>query len=218
MNIFIIKGNGEKINISHVKITDKNPALGGTTNIIATFLVEDNPINDGTVIFRLNGKTLRKDNGELIFIEINEGIAELSNVKITEEWTKVNTSIQAIYMGNNPIESLFSDKIKITLSKPKATVNFTAPDTAQKGDTITLNASITSEGLSVNTGRVSFKLNGKTLKNAAGKALYVDVENGNAMTRYIIPDKTKAKKHTLTAVFSDNTFERCQKEREITIT
>ena len=69
----------------------------------------------------------------------------------------------------------------------------------------------------INSGRLVFKLNGKTLKGEDGKALYVDVVNGIANTTYTIPAKTKAKAYTLTAVFTDVAYERAECEAELVV-
>ena len=216
-NTFILKRSDEKINIAKASISNEDPTFGSSTDIIATFVVEDKPVTEGKVIFRLNGKIIRDNYGNVICIDIDNGRAVLEDVQITNVWIG-ETQIQAIFTGNNELEPITSEVTTITVNKRQVNITITAPETAQRGDTITLKASITSEGLPLNTGRVAFKLNCKTLKDTAGKTLYVNVENGNAITNYTIPAKTKAKSYPLTAVFSDNTYERCQKETEITIT
>ena len=216
-NIFIIKETPEKINIANVTLTNENPICGDTTDIIATVIVDDKPINEGTVIFRLNGKTIRNNNHEVIYVDITDGKAILENVPITGTWVEMETIVQAVFSGNDELEPIWTEKIIVTASKPKAKLEITAPSTAQIGDTITLSTSVTNENIPINTGRVVFKLNGKTLKDAEGKALYVNVVNGIATTKYTIPSKIKSKTYNLTAVFTDTTYERCEKETQITV-
>lgn len=216
-NTFIIKGNNEKINSQKTKITNENPISGSTTDITATFIIEDNPITEGMVIFRLNGKTLRDDDGKVIYVNINEGKATLKDVPITNTWAGDETTLQAIFAGNDEFEPLYTDKLIISVSKREAQIELTAPSTAQTGETITLSASVTSGGEPLTTGRVAFKLNGKTLKDKTGKALYVNVVNGNATTTYTLPAKIKANTYTLTAVFAENTYERCEKETQLKV-
>lgn len=216
-NIFIIKETPEKINIANVTLTNENPICGDTTDIIATVIVDDKPINEGTVIFRLNGKTIRNNNHEVIYVDITDGKAILENVPITGTWVEMETIVQAVFSGNDELEPIWTEKIIVTASKPKAKLEITAPSTAQIGDTITLSTSVTNENIPINTGRVVFKLNGKTLKDAEGKALYVNVVNGIATTKYTIPSKIKSKTYNLTAVFTDTAYERCEKETQITV-
>ena len=216
-NIFIIKETPEKINIANVTLTNENPICGDTTDIIATVIVDDKPINEGTVIFRLNGKTIRNNNHEVIYVDITDGKAILENVPITGTWVEMETIVQAVFSGNDELEPIWTEKIIVTASKPKAKLEITAPSTAQLGDTITLSTSVTNENIPINTGRVVFKLNGKTLKDAEGKALYVNVVNGITTTKYTIPSKIKSKTYNLTAVFTDTAYERCEKETQITV-
>lgn len=216
-NIFIIKETPEKINIANVTLTNENPICGDTTDIIATVIVDDKPINEGTVIFRLNGKTIRNNNHEVIYVDITDGKAILENVPITGTWVEMETIVQAVFSGNDELEPIWTEKIIVTASKPKAKLEITAPSMAQIGDTITLSTSVTNENIPINTGRVVFKLNGKTLKDAEGKALYVNVVNGIATTKYTIPSKIKSKTYNLTAVFTDTAYERCEKETQITV-
>ena len=183
---------------------------------MATFIIDDNPINNGTVIFRLNGKTLRDDTGKVIYVKLTEGTAILEDVLITNAWVGEETTLQAIFIGNDEYEPMYTDKLIFSVSNREAQMKIRAPSTAQAGETITLSASVTAGGLT--TGRVAFKLNGKTLKDKTGKALYVNVVNGNATTTYTLPAKTKDKTYTLTAVFADNSYKRCEKETQITVT
>lgn len=190
---------------SHTNTTDTNPTLGDTTTLTATFYDEnDEIITEGTVIFRINGKTLRDNEGNVIYAEIIDGQATIPDVNITKEWLKPDTTIQAIYVGNGDNEAIFTKATTINVTKPEATITLEAPTTTTIGETITLTANVTDRDKAINSGRVVFKLNGKTLKDDDGKALYVNVENGVATTTYTIPAKTKAKTYNLTAVFTDS--------------
>lgn len=216
-NKFFLKNGQTESNVAKADITNKNPTCGSTTSIAAIFIIDDSPISEGMVIFRLNDKTMRDDEGKVMYVSITEGIALLKDVPITNAWTKGETTLQAIFIGNDELEPISSEKTVFTVSKREAQLEITAPNSAQPGETITLYATVTAENLPVTSGRVAFKLNGKTLKDGSGKALYVDVKDGRVSTRYTIPAKTKANLYTLTAIFADNSYERCQNETKITI-
>ena len=121
---------------------------------------------------------------------------------------KPDTTIQAVYMGDNNNEPIITEKTPINVTKPEATISLEAPKEAIAGQEITLKANVTDGGNAISSGRVAFKLNGKTLKNAEGKVLYANVENGIATITYTIPEKTKAKEYVLTAVFIDTKYDR----------
>ena len=167
-------------------------------------------INEGKVIFRINGKTLRDEKGNVIYADVVGGVATLPDVNVTSEWMKPNTTIQAIYTGTDTIEPVISDSIAVNVTNKEATVLINGDLQAKAGENVTLSANVTDKNGNVNTGHVAFKLNGKTLKDADGKALYVDVVNGVASKVYMLPAKTKTKTYTLTAVFTDTNYERAE--------
>ena len=131
---------------------------------------------------------------------------------------KTDTTIQAVYTGTDTIEPFTTEPITVTLTKKTVTLELTGDTTGKAGDNVTLSVNVKDENNNnLNTGRVSFKLNGKTLKGEDGKALYVNVQNGVASTTYMIPAKTKAKKYPFTAVFTDTEYERTDVQSEFDI-
>lgn len=208
-----------RINNSTVTIDEESIVLGDTTQITAKLATEEGiTVDGGEVIFRVNGKTLRDNDGNVIYVEVKDGIATLENINITREWLKPDTYIQAVYSGNEEFEPFVTQKTNVTVTKPEATVTITSKLEAKAGDNITLSASITCNHKAINSGRVVFKLNGKTLKGEDGKALYVDVKDGVATTNYLLPVKTKAKTYTLTAVFTDTNYNRSEAEADFVVT
>ena len=57
---------------------------------------------------------------------------------------------------------------------------------------------------------VTFKLNGKTLKDTNGQTLYAQVKDGEAVLDYTIPDIYSAKTYTLTAVYGGGNYQRAE--------
>lgn len=216
----IVENNGPvAIKESEINFPSENIELGETTSLTAVFYTEDNePVLEGTVIFKLNDKTLRDAEGKVIYVEISEGTATLSDVNITGEWIKEGTTIQAVYLGDQIGNILTTEKTSVNVTRPEATITLDVPANVTAGETLTLTATVTDTDTPVNTGRVVFKLNGKTLKDENGKVIYVNVVNGVATTNYTIPSKTKAREYTLTAVFVDSMYKRCETEGQIVVT
>lgn len=181
-----------------------------TVTLTASFIDDIGEINEGMVVFKVNGKTLRDNDGQVIYAPVVNGVATLQDVNITSEWMKPETSIQAVYTGTDTINPVVTNPITITIPKKEATLVINGDLEGKAGESVTLSVSVTDKNANLNTGRVAFKLNGKTLKDADGKALYADVVNGVASKVYTIPAKTKAKKYTLTAVFVDTNYERAE--------
>ena len=89
-------------------------------------------------------------------------------------------------------------------------------DNVTVGSTITFKATLNSEK-PVNTGKVVFKINGKTVKDSNGKVVYALVTNGVATVDYEIPNTLKSKNYTITAVYIDNNNERLEDSTNLII-
>jgi hypothetical protein len=202
---------------SEVEPINPNVTLGDSTTLVAAFYDDNTPVNEGKAIFRINGKTLRDNDGNVIYVPVVEGKAQLPDVNITGEWMKPDTTIQAIFIGTENIDPIVANPVVVNIEKPTADIELTIPENAIAGTEIVLTAKITNGNEIVTSGRVVFKLNGKTLKGEDGKALYVDVLNGYATTTYTIPAKTKANDYVLSAVFTDTNYERSDANKTITI-
>ena len=218
VNVIIPGNNGNNsttpviiIPQSTINTTTSELILGDTTTLTAQFYNEDGlAVPSGKSIFRVAGKTLRNNQGEVIYVDVTGGKALLENANITSEWMKSDTTVQAIYCGNDEINPILTPELTVNVTKPEAVINITSSLEATAGETVTLTAKVTSGNAVVNTGRVVFKLNGKTLKDENGKALYINVANGLANTSYTIPAKTKVNTYKLTAVFVDTNYDRAE--------
>ncbi|RAP49994.1 MAG: hypothetical protein BZ138_07080, partial [Methanosphaera sp. rholeuAM270] len=110
------------------------------------------------------------------------------------EYTGSNT-----YKASTATHTLNVRKLasKVTLTKQTAAV----------GDTITLTAEVKGTGgLTVNGGKVIFKLNGITLKDSKNRTLYGRVINGRASINYTIPVGYQAKSYNLKASYEGNKY------------
>ncbi|MBO7718822.1 MAG: hypothetical protein J6S29_01570, partial [Methanosphaera sp.] len=172
----------EKIE-THMSITVDNN--DGT--IIKAYLTDNdgNNVTGGKVAFKVNGKTLKNANGKVIYANVAEGIASVEWT-VPEECYDKDVTISASYSGTGTYNQTKAN-ITTSVATRQASISIDMPDTAQTGSTITITATITDGDRTVNTGKVIFKINGKTLKDAYGKALYANVVNGVASTVYTIP-------------------------------
>ena len=104
-------------------------------------------------------------------------------------------------MATNTSTVVYADSLKTSIILEKITTKY--------NDTTTITVGVVDElGNNVTTGRVILKINGKTLKDTTGNIIFTDVVNGIATVKYTIPSNFKAKSYTLTAVFSDNYYNR----------
>ena len=170
----------------------------GITSTITSIVVgeDGNIVEDGNVTFKLNG--------EVIGIKaIRNGVAQL--VFDSSCYSLKNYTIEAVYNGCSVYNS---QNASATLSLMKYDVDFEVEDVVvNNGNMATLRAYVyDSYGHALNTGRVVFKLNGKTLKDTDNTTLYADVIGGVAEVKYMIPANMQPKDYTLTAVTESDKY------------
>ncbi|WP_455645652.1 beta strand repeat-containing protein [Methanosphaera sp.] len=187
-----------------------------TANIVCS---NDELVNGGRVVFKVNGKTLRDADGNIIYVTVSDSKAVIEDFVIPTTWTNSKYEISAVYSGNSEFSSSRSENTTLSITKRNATLTLDKV-TAKSGEVVTLSVKITDSttGDAVTSGKVVFKLNGKTLKDAEGNNIYCLVENGVATIEYTLPVKMSAKDYTLTAVFADKIYERTDINSTLTIT
>lgn len=173
-------------------------------------------ITKGKITFKVNGKTLKDTNGKVIYAKIVNGTATIEDYEVPESWAKEGTTIQAVYSGSNDLEKMTSDKTEITITPTEPTIT-TENITASAGDTITLTATINT-GTTLNTGKVVFKINGKTVKDANGKVIYAKVSNNQVNFTYTLSSDMKAKEYNLTVTFISSDYDRLEDTKTLTVT
>lgn len=149
-------------------------------------------VKNGTVVFKINGKTIGNTS-------VSNGGAKLS-YKIPSNWTNINYTITAVYTGNDAYARSTSSnstlKLKSNLTTKVAVTNITSI----QGEKVTFKAVITtSDGSYVKTGKVAFKINGKTIGNAV-------VSNGGAKLNYTIPNSWKNSVYNISVVYGQNDY------------
>ena len=230
-NISSLNGNGKKaVNDNsieyindfkdyNVKVDTTEFTVGESATISASICYGDDVVstlNKGKVTFKINGKTLKDAEGKVIYAKVVNGTATVDNYLVPESWNKDGTNIQAVYSGSVDVEKMSSDKVDITVTAPKATIT-TENVTAQAGTTVTLKATINCNA-TVNTGKVVFKINGKTVKDADGKVIYAKVVDNQVSVDYEIPSDMKVKDYTLTAVFVAPGYDKLEDTKTLTVT
>ena len=194
------------------------PTVGQTINLTARITADNETITDinkGKVVFKVNGKTLKDANGKVIYAKVVNGIATIENYVVPQDWAKDGTTIQAVYSGSTQCEKLTSEKTNITVTPEELTLTTTATSTTP-GQTTTLTATLSDN--TINTGKIVFKINGKTVKDANGKVIYVKVVNGMVSVDYTLPESYKAGNYTVTATFIASGYDRLTDSKTLTIT
>ncbi len=209
-----------KIASPTLTVDEITAAVGETINITARITSGGDTLNDinkGKVSFKVNGKTLKDSDGKVIYAKVVNGTAKIENYIVPEDWAKEDTSIEAIYSGSTSCEKLISEKVNITLSKPTARLT-TENITASAGDSVTLKATITDGDKIINRGKVVFKINGKTVKDANSRVIYAKVNNGIAIIEYTLPADMKSKEYNITAVLTSSDYDKLEDTKTLIIT
>ena len=95
----------------------------------------------------------------------------------------------------------------MTAQEPTLTITPITNDT-QTGSTITLKAKITAGDKAITTGKIVFKINGKTVKDENGKVIYAKVDaNGEVSVDYNL-DNLKAGTYTIEATFISPNYDK----------
>lgn len=164
--------------------------------------------DNGQVIFRINGKTLRDDTGNVIYVDVKSGVASLEHV-VDSSWLDTTVNISSIYCGDEYQYITNSTLSKITRKVPTITID-PITTAVKSGSNVTLKAKVILEEKPLTSGRVVFKINGKTLKDENGKYIYLNVDsNGEVILDYNI-GKCKAKDYIVTAVYTSNDYVRVE--------
>lgn len=204
--------------VANITMTPITSSLNDIINISSSITFNNTNINGGRVVFKVNGKTLKDNNGNIEYIPVTNGKATLENFQITADWLKQNSTITTIYSGNGIIQgTTYNNTINITKAKAHIEIE---PITTQENSTITITAKITNNKNTqpINIGRIIFKINGRTLRYENGGINYATVENGIATITYKLPTTTKAKEYNLTCIYGHKLYERSEENTTLTIT
>lgn len=200
-----------------VTVSKVNGTIGEKVTITANVKdINGKKVNGGTIIFKLNGKTLKTDN---IFgskkatkkVTVKNGKA---SVTLTATKTLRNSkNLTATYSGNDDYYKNISKAVKPQIQLRKAKVVVTAtPKTQKHYGIVTFKVKVTdtkkAKIANTNNSYVIFKINGQTVTDSKSKTLKVKVINQTATYKYKVPRATSGltvnntiKNYVLTATF-----------------
>ncbi len=198
-----------------ITIDEFNATVGEEVTITARVVDEyDNPVTNGKVVFKVNGKTLKDANGKVIYAKVTDGVATITYT-VPENWKDAN--ITAVYSGSSKYEDSKVEDVAINMTEatPALTIEPITEDITI-GTQVTIKASVTGTPAPLNSGKIVFKLNGKTLKDANGKVIYAKLVNGTVTLDYTFTD-LKAKTYTLSAVLISSDYDHLEDSTNVTL-
>ena len=171
--------------VETLNVTIIGEDVTGTTLTNITIVVSVNDengeaVNGGSVVFTdANGVVLGS-------ADVVDGSASITTV-----FNKVYNGVVTVTYAENGIYSAGEGNVSVAISKIASTVTID-PVEGVIGELTTIVANVVdANGNPVNGGRVVFKYNGKTLKDADGNVVQANVVNGVATVDFVVPDSWK---------------------------
>ncbi|WP_302853038.1 right-handed parallel beta-helix repeat-containing protein, partial [Methanosphaera stadtmanae] len=82
-----LENNTRAIINTKIVLETINAQVGDTINLKAyVYDIYGNPINTGRVVFKVNGKTIKDTNGNIIYATVKDGIATIENYTVPANW------------------------------------------------------------------------------------------------------------------------------------
>lgn len=197
---FLKKILNTKTSVNHTYVRPKSYVL-----LNASVMDENNkPANDGVVVFKLNGVTLKDNNNQVYYVKVKNSFAQLRYY--VGVMSSKNYTFTAVYKGSINYYTSRADNV-LTVYKNKTFMSVIVnPSSVINGRNINLTAYLTrGDNKPVNGGKVAFKLNGITIKDRRGNPVYINVINGKAILGTTISTGTSAKSYHISAVYSGTT-------------
>lgn len=195
---------------SYVTVNNINDVTAGCILTVNANILDKNgkPINEGHVIFKYNGLTIRDNSSQTVKVDVKNGKVTYKYA-IANNTKTSNATMEVVYTGTARYEE--SRMMKDFKVINKATIVVTTNQTTVKMDEkIKFIATVKWDSKVVTKGFVIFKINGVTLKDAKNNTVKAYLKNGVASYDFTIPDGWSAKPNKLTAVYSELTYTRLE--------
>jgi len=190
-----------------VKVNDMSIVYGGNVMFTATVTSKSGLVNEGNVLFKVNGVTLTSSNNKAIYVPVKNGRATL-NYTVPASWSKTNYTLVAKFRDSANFNDKLSADAHITMIKRNATLSLTiTPSGGAMDDVVTLTAKV-HDSIPVNTGLVIFKFHGQTIRDNNGSQVKVLVKNGVASYKFTLPHGISAKDYVISTVYSNIRYNR----------
>jgi hypothetical protein len=160
-----------------------------TTNV--NFISNNSKVNEGVLIYKINGVTLKDDKNNIIKTAVKDGTSTLT---LDKRYSPNNYTLTVSYIRSNYRQNL-NKAFTITPITTKITLN---PVTTKSAI-----AKVTGQLIDDNNMKVSgitkacVKINGLTLKDSNNKVILFKIENGTINFDITLPNNLKAKTYNL---------------------
>ena len=169
---------------------DTNIKLKTSTNpshiIMNATLKSDIPVNNGYVIYKLNGVTLKNSKNETIKVNIVNSQAVLTLQ--TQQYRRVYTSSEAVYSGSSTFEQSRNTQNNTINTRITPTIKITRNQSSYfAGQSAKIDVYLSSNQTNNFHGITLFKINGETIKNSKNEPFIINMTNNHISYNYTIP-------------------------------
>lgn len=225
-NLTAVYSNDKYYNTQRCTVDDLIVIRSDLENITVT-PVEIKTGNNATFNFTVKdeyGNIIQKDTKIVVKVD-NKTYINTTTVDGTVSFT---VDMQRAEAGSYTISVIFDhnslynqQRRDITLNVVNRRVNVTIGDITNTTVMSDLNMNISvveDDGTAIRNGTVVFKINGKTIVDADGKAIKFSVVDGVAHLNYTLPQAMAAKGYNITAVYSNVGYDRAEATESFTLT
>jgi len=192
-----------------IRTASASVIVGNKVTLTANVTSKGQLVNDGKVIFKVNGVTLKDSKNNEIASTVRNGKASITYTTPIS-WSKESYKFIAKFVNSSKYNDRESQSETLTMKKRTAKITLTlTPNSGAMDDVITLTARI-NDNMTVNTGLVIFKFNGETIKYSNGTQVRVNIKNNVATYKFTLPHGISARNYTFTTVYSNIRYNRME--------
>lgn len=171
-----------------------------TRNIKVALYKNNHSVDNGFLILKINGVTIKDENNQTRRYYLNSGILKhkLLTLQFPYHWSQKTIKITAIY--NDVTYGRIENSTYIQLWK--APINMSVNTTLLKSRKVVVNGFIKDYNKDYVKGSnvIGVKINGLTLKDKNGKVLYFKANNGRINFTFTLPEEYKKDNYNITLV------------------
>ena len=187
-----------------VTVEPISAVVNQTITVVAHVVdMSGNAVSGGRASFKVNGNYLKDAEGNYIYANVQNGTATFEYTA-PKSWIDANFTITAFYRGNNYYDGSISEEAPITIEKQS--IRIVIPYiTAKQGGKVQFTAFITdTAGNAVSGGRVGFKINGVSLKDADGNAIHFNIFNGTGSVSVDVSSRWTGENIPIMGIYGGN--------------
>ncbi len=194
----ITLANLVNLTTSHAQSTNFGTNVTITANV--NFKLNGSKVNEGKVLFKINGKTIKNENGTTLTVDVKNGTAQY-NIILKPIYSPRNYTITVVYSNG-----YCREEVKSTLTVNKLHAKIISPEITVKDKVVYVKAKLvdnTDKLIKYNTSVVSIKINGNTIRDSEGNTLLFNIIDGIIDFNHTLTGNYKRGNYTLTLVIPE---------------